>query len=144
MNTTPNPALQTSLCGVPLRNPILAASGTFGYGVEFEQILNLELIGGIIVKGLSRTPIDGNPPPRIWEAEAGMINSIGLQNIGVEAFVQQKLPLVVQAANEALVAESGTVKADRRFCEDVRADPDRAVAPPRPAQAFASAVGQGS
>ena len=85
-------ALETTLCGVPLRNPILTASGTFGYGVEFEQILNLEQLGGVIVKGLSISPIAGNPAPRIWEAEAGMINSIGLQNIGVEEFVRQKLP----------------------------------------------------
>lgn len=85
-------ALETTLCGVPLRNPILTASGTFGYGVEFEQILNLEQLGGVIVKGLSISPIVGNPAPRIWEAEAGMINSIGLQNIGVEEFVRQKLP----------------------------------------------------
>lgn len=75
-----------------MRNPILAASGTFAYGIEFEKILNLEQVGGVIVKGLSIAPIAGNPPPRIWEAEAGMINSIGLQNIGVEEFVRQKLP----------------------------------------------------
>ncbi len=71
---------------------MLAASGTFGYGVEFESIVDLNQLGGIIVKGLSREPIEGNPPPRIWEAEGGMINSIGLQNIGVRAFVKEKLP----------------------------------------------------
>ena len=71
---------------------MLAASGTFGYGVEFESIVDLSQLGGIIVKGLSREPIAGNPPPRIWEAEGGMINSIGLQNIGVRAFVKEKLP----------------------------------------------------
>ena len=85
-------ALQTSLCGITLSNPVLAASGTFGYGVEFESIVDLSQLGGIIVKGLSREPIAGNPPPRIWEAEGGMINSIGLQNIGVRAFVKEKLP----------------------------------------------------
>ncbi|MGA2136288.1 MAG: dihydroorotate dehydrogenase, partial [Bryobacteraceae bacterium] len=86
------PRLATSLCGIPLRNPVLAASGTFGYGVEFERLLNLNELGGLVVKGLSRQPMDGNPPPRLWETQAGMLNSIGLQNIGVEAFVRQKLP----------------------------------------------------
>ena len=84
--------LATTLCGVPLKNPVIAASGTFAYGVEFRDQVDLSALGGIVVKGLSREPIDGNPPPRLWETEAGMINSIGLQNIGVRAFVEQKLP----------------------------------------------------
>jgi dihydroorotate dehydrogenase (NAD+) catalytic subunit len=84
--------LATSLCGIPLKNPVLAASGTFAYGLEFASLLDLNALGGFVVKGLSREPIAGNPPPRIWEAEAGMINSIGLQNIGVRAFVRDKLP----------------------------------------------------
>ena len=84
--------LATQICGIPLRNPVLAASGTFAYGIEFASILNLEQLGGIVVKGLSLQPMDGNPAPRIFEAEAGMINSIGLQNIGVRAFVAEKLP----------------------------------------------------
>ena len=88
--------LQTTLCGIPLNNPVIAASGTFAYGVEFERLLDLNALGGIVVKGLSREPMDGNPPPRIWEAEAGMINSIGLQNIGVRAFVRDKLPALAK------------------------------------------------
>jgi len=84
--------LATTLCGVPLKNPVIAASGTFAYGVEFRDQVDLSALGGIVVKGLSREPIDGNPPPRLWETEAGMINSIGLQNIGVRAFVEKKLP----------------------------------------------------
>jgi dihydroorotate dehydrogenase (NAD+) catalytic subunit len=84
--------LAASLCGIALRNPVLAASGTFGYGVEFERLADLNALGGLVVKGLSREPMDGNPPPRIWEAQAGMLNSIGLQNIGVRAFVREKLP----------------------------------------------------
>lgn len=84
--------LATTLCGVPLKNPVIAASGTFAYGVEFRNLVDLSALGGIVVKGLSREPIEGNPPPRLWETEAGMINSIGLQNIGVKAFVKQKLP----------------------------------------------------
>ncbi len=91
-----SPRLATTLCGISLHNPVLAASGTFAYGVELESIVDLHSIGGIVVKGLSAQPIAGNPPPRIWEAQSGMINSIGLQNIGVRAFVEQKLPALRQ------------------------------------------------
>ena len=84
--------LLTTLCGIELKTPVLAASGTFAYGVEFQDLLNLSDVGGIVTKGLSREPMDGNPPPRVWETHGGMINSIGLQNIGVRAFVEEKLP----------------------------------------------------
>ncbi len=84
--------LAISLCGIPLKNPVLAASGTYAYGVELRDLVDLSALGGIVVKGLSREPMDGNPPPRVWETQAGMINSIGLQNIGVRAFVAEKLP----------------------------------------------------
>ena len=82
--------LATTLCGIALRNPVLAATGTFAYGVEFEKLVDLNALGGFVVKGLSREPIEGNPPPRVYESEAGMINSIGLQNIGVRAFVARQ------------------------------------------------------
>jgi dihydroorotate dehydrogenase (NAD+) catalytic subunit len=84
--------LEVELCGIRLRNPVIAASGTFGYGIEFERILDLNSVGALVVKGLSREPMAGNPPPRIWETASGMMNSIGLQNIGVRAFVGEKLP----------------------------------------------------
>jgi dihydroorotate dehydrogenase (NAD+) catalytic subunit len=84
--------LRTTLCGVELQNPVIAASGTFGYGVEFQEVADLNSIGGVVVKGLSREPMAGNPPPRLFETEGGMINSIGLQNIGARAFVREKLP----------------------------------------------------
>ena len=84
--------LATQICGIALENPIFAASGTFAYGVEFAEVLDLNALGGIIVKGLSREPIQGNPPPRLWESASGMINSVGLQNIGVREFVRSKLP----------------------------------------------------
>ena len=87
-------SLETVLCGIELRNPVIAASGTFAYGVEFAPVMKLESIGAFVVKGISREPMDGNPAPRIWEAEAGMINSIGLQNIGVQAFVRDKVPVL--------------------------------------------------
>ncbi len=84
--------LAVTLCGLRLRNPVLAASGTFGYGLEFAGQADLDQLGGIVVKGLSREPMPGNPPPRIYESAAGMINSVGLQNIGVRAFIREKLP----------------------------------------------------
>ncbi len=84
--------LATTLCGISLKTPVLAASGTYGYGVEFQKLADLSAVGGIFIKGLSREPMDGNAPPRLWETEAGMMNSIGLQNIGVRAFVEDKLP----------------------------------------------------
>jgi dihydroorotate dehydrogenase (NAD+) catalytic subunit len=83
-----------NVLGIPFRNPVLTASGTFGYGIEFEKQVDLNQLGAIIVKGLSRQPIDGNAAPRLWEARAGMINSVGLQNIGARAFTTEKLPLL--------------------------------------------------
>jgi len=92
MSRTGSVDLSTNLCGLRLRNPVLAASGTFAYGVEFAKLLDLNALGGLVVKGLSREPIEGNPPPRVYETASGMINSIGLQNIGVRAFAAEKLP----------------------------------------------------
>ena len=80
--------------GIPLKNPVIAASGTFGYGLEFSPLLDLNELGGIVVKGLSLNPYPGNPPPRIMETTGGMLNSIGLQNIGVNSFIKEKLPLL--------------------------------------------------
>jgi dihydroorotate dehydrogenase (NAD+) catalytic subunit len=95
--------LETSLCGIRLRNPVIAASGTFAYGVEFADQVKLNELGGLVVKGISREPIEGNPAPRVFETEAGMINSIGLQNIGVRAFVQDKLPALAKLDTAVLV-----------------------------------------
>src|SRR5258708_16931904 len=92
MASAASPRLAPRICGVELRNPVVAASGTCAYGIEMDRVLDLSQIGGIVVKGLSREPMDGNRPPRIWEAEGGMINAIGLQNIGVRAFIAEKLP----------------------------------------------------
>lgn len=89
-------SLATSLCGIALRNPVIAASGTFAYGIEFERVADLDAIGGIVVKGLSIEPIEGNPAPRVIETAAGMMNSVGLQNIGVRAFVKEKLPALTR------------------------------------------------
>jgi dihydroorotate dehydrogenase (NAD+) catalytic subunit len=84
--------LSVQLGALRLRNPILAASGTFGYGVEFAGLVDLEHLGGLVVKGLSREPIEGAPPPRLCETPSGMLNAVGLQNVGVRAFVSEKLP----------------------------------------------------
>ncbi|MGH8458649.1 MAG: dihydroorotate dehydrogenase, partial [Nevskiales bacterium] len=105
----PSPAVQTpdlsvSVAGIRLKNPVIAASGTFGYGIEFEDIVTLSRLGGFVVKGLSREPMAGNPPPRIFESAAGMLNSIGLQNIGARAFVEEKLPLLRKKKDIVVVA----------------------------------------
>ena len=90
--TTSGVDLRVSVGSVHLKNPIIAASGTFGYGIEFAELVDLNRLGGIVVKGLSAKPMAGNPSPRICETPSGMVNSIGLQNIGVRAFVAEKLP----------------------------------------------------
>ena len=84
--------LSVNLNGLKLKNPVMTASGTFGYGVEFSPHMNVSRLGGVVVKGLSLKPRQGNPPPRIVETPCGMLNAIGLQNVGVEAFINEKLP----------------------------------------------------
>ena len=84
--------LSVQIGALRLRNPILAASGTFGYGVEFAHLVDLNRLGGLVVKGLSREPMEGAPPPRLCETPSGMLNAVGLQNVGVRAFVAEKLP----------------------------------------------------
>jgi len=84
--------LRVELAGIPLRNPVLTASGTFGYGTEFAPFLDLRRIGGFVAKSLTLEPRRGNPPPRIAEAPSGMLNAISLENVGVDAFVREKLP----------------------------------------------------
>jgi dihydroorotate dehydrogenase (NAD+) catalytic subunit len=84
--------LRVRVGSLPLKNPVIAASGTFGYGIEFASIVDLNRLGGIVVKGLSAHPMAGAPAPRICETPSGMVNAIGLQNIGVRAFVSEKLP----------------------------------------------------
>src|SRR6202049_3124133 len=86
------PDMRVNVAGVELASPVIAASGTFGYGVEFEDIISLDRIGAFVTKGLSREPMAGNPTPRIIETPAGMMNAIGLQNMGVRAFIAEKLP----------------------------------------------------
>lgn len=88
--------LHTRLCGIGLTSPVLAASGTFGYGLEFTAHADFDRIGAIAVKGLSSNPLSGNPSPRITETASGMLNSVGLQNVGVSSFVKEKLPSLAE------------------------------------------------
>jgi len=101
MTPANRPALDmsVSVAGIELKNPVMAASGTFGYGVEFEDVVTLDRLGGFVVKGLSREHMPGNPPPRLFETSAGMLNAIGLQNIGAPAFLSEKLPVLRKIKN---------------------------------------------
>jgi dihydroorotate dehydrogenase (NAD+) catalytic subunit len=85
------PDLKVNLGALELQNPVMTASGTFGYAAEFDDLMDLNRLGAIIVKGLSLEPISGNPPPRIVETPCGMLNAIGLENVGIDAFVERKL-----------------------------------------------------
>ena len=86
--------LSVKIGALRLRNPILAASGTFGYGLEFAHIVDLNRLGGFVTKGLSREPMEGAPAPRLYPTPSGMLNAVGLQNVGVRAFVAEKLPVL--------------------------------------------------
>jgi dihydroorotate dehydrogenase (NAD+) catalytic subunit len=96
--------LRVTLCGLEFRNPIIAASGTFGYGVEFADVLSLDALGGLVTKGLSREPMPGNTAPRMIETAAGMLNAIGLQNVGVAAFIKDKLPELRRVTRTNIIA----------------------------------------
>jgi dihydroorotate dehydrogenase (NAD+) catalytic subunit len=100
--STPN--LSVGFAGIQLKNPVIAASGTFGYGIEFEDVVHLDKLGGFVVKGLSKEPMAGNPPPRLYETPAGMLNAIGLQNIGAQAFIDEKLPKLRELKNIVVFA----------------------------------------
>ena len=88
------PNIRVNIGGIELKNPVMTASGTFGYAREFEHLVDLNHLGGIIVKGLSLEPSKGNPSPRIVETPCGMLNAIGLENVGLAAFVKDKLPFL--------------------------------------------------
>jgi dihydroorotate dehydrogenase (NAD+) catalytic subunit len=92
--TINDPRLAVEIAGIRFNNPVMGASGTFGYGLEFAELIELDRLGGFSTKGLSARPLAGNPPPRIVETHGGMLNAIGLQNIGARAFIEEKLPLL--------------------------------------------------
>jgi dihydroorotate dehydrogenase (NAD+) catalytic subunit len=97
------PDLSVTFAGIKLKNPVLTASGTFGYGEEFAEFVDLNKLGGVIVKGISLKPIKGNPPPRIWETPSGMLNAIGLENPGVDVFLNEKMPYLRKYDTAVLV-----------------------------------------
>ena len=88
------PQMRVDIGGIEIKNPVMTASGTFGYASEFEELIDLNRLGAIVVKGLSLEPSRGNPPPRIVETPCGMLNAIGLENVGLAAFVKEKLPFL--------------------------------------------------
>src|SRR5689334_10311673 len=89
-----SPRIDAEITGIHFANPVLTASGTFGYGKEFAHLIDLNQLGGICVKGISAEPMEGNPSPRIYETSAGMLNAIGLQNVGAQKFLDEKLPFL--------------------------------------------------
>lgn len=109
-NNPPFPDLQVKIGPLVLANPVMTASGTFGYAREFERLMNLRRLGAIIVKGISLSPREGNPPPRIVETACGMLNAIGLQNVGVDRFIAEKMgylgslqvPIIVNILGDSL------------------------------------------
>jgi dihydroorotate dehydrogenase (NAD+) catalytic subunit len=105
---TMKPDMTVNLAGIELRNPVMTASGTFGYGEEFAGYVDLESIGAFVTKGLSLKPRAGNPTPRIVETPGGMLNAIGLQNVGIDAFIARKVPFLRSVATPAIVNFFGT------------------------------------
>src|SRR6056297_3602365 len=103
---------RTNLNGLILKNPVLTASGTFGYGNEFEDFVNLEKLGGFIVKGTTLHPREGNPYPRMAETASGMLNAVGLQNVGVDAFIADIYPKIQDVKSNIIVNVSGSAVED--------------------------------
>ena len=103
MSSSDRVDLSVQVGALRLRNPVITASGTFGYGVEFAHLVDLSALGGIVTKGISREPIEGAPPPRLCETASGMLNAVGLQNVGVENFLRDKLPLLLKYNTQVIV-----------------------------------------
>ena len=97
------PNMQVNIGGIEISNPVITASGTFGYAKEYESLVDLNRIGAIIVKGLSLVPSKGNPPPRVVETPCGMMNAIGLENVGLTAFIEEKTPFLKQLETPVFV-----------------------------------------
>jgi dihydroorotate dehydrogenase (NAD+) catalytic subunit len=108
------PDMKVNIGGIELQNPVMTASGTFGYAREFDHLIDLNRLGGIIVKGLSLQPTKGNPPPRIVETACGMINAIGLENVGIEKFITEKLPFLQNLSPPVFVNIYGKLEEEYR------------------------------
>lgn len=107
--------MKVNLAGVELENPVIAASGTFGFGDEYGELYDLNQIGAISVKGLTKAPRAGNPPPRITETPGGILNSVGLQNPGVDAFIEKEIPFLRQFSCKIIANMAGSTFED--YCE---------------------------
>jgi dihydroorotate dehydrogenase (NAD+) catalytic subunit len=122
------PQMGVTIAGLQLKNPVMTASGTFGYGGEFKDLVDLDRLGAVIVKGLSRQPSAGNPPPRIVETPSGMLNAIGLENIGIEAFRRTRLKFLRRLATPVIVNLYGQQTEDyEALAEIVEGEPDIAA-----------------
>ena len=113
------PQIDTTIAGVHFQNPVLTASGTFGYGKEFAHLIDLNQLGGIVVKGISVEPMEGNPAPRIYETESGMLNAIGLQNVGAKRFLKEKLPFLRTLRARCIVNVFGYTTEDYIRCIEI-------------------------
>jgi dihydroorotate dehydrogenase (NAD+) catalytic subunit len=113
------PRIETELVGVRFQNPVLTASGTFGYGKEFAHLIDLNRLGGIVVKGISVEPMEGNPAPRIYETDSGMLNAIGLQNVGARRFLAEKLPFLRTLRARCIVNVFGYSTEDYVRCIEI-------------------------
>jgi len=110
MGTVPD--LSVEIAGIVFPNPVVLASGTVGYGEEFEGLIDFSRVGGIAVKGTSLQPLEGNPPPRLFPTPSGMLNAIGLQNVGVDRFIQEKMPFLRRAGCQVIVNVFGFTVAE--------------------------------
>jgi dihydroorotate dehydrogenase (NAD+) catalytic subunit len=113
------PKIDVTIAGIRFENPVMTASGTFGYGQEFAHLINLNQLGGICVKGISAGPMAGNAPPRIYETESGMLNAIGLQNVGARKFLEEKLPFLRTLRARCLVNVFGYSTEDYVRCIEI-------------------------
>jgi dihydroorotate dehydrogenase (NAD+) catalytic subunit len=109
------PALKVNIAGVEFKNPVIAASGTFGYGREYAKMFDIGLLGGISLKGMTLEERQGNPPPRVAETPSGMLNCVGLQNPGLERFLKEELPWLAESGTRLVCNIAGNTEAD--YCE---------------------------
>jgi dihydroorotate dehydrogenase (NAD+) catalytic subunit len=116
------PHMAVEIAGIRFKNPVMTASGTFGYGREFAHLIDLNRLGGIVVKGISADPMEGNPAPRIYETEAGMLNAIGLQNVGAKKFLEEKLPFLRTLDTRCIVNVFGFSTEDYVRCIEILND----------------------
>jgi len=109
------PDITTKITGLTLRNPVVLASGTVGYGPEYAELIDYETVGAIVTKTITREPREGNPPPRLAETHAGLLNAIGLENVGLRRFLSEKLPEAAELPTEIIASVAGGTPAE--FCE---------------------------